>query len=278
MKKYINIIIGCLLIALSYNLFFEPYNLISNSTIGLSSILNNLFSINVSYYLLIINLIFLLISLPFLKLNQIYKYLIPSLLIPLFIFISDNISQVIKFDNIELIIIAVFGAGLTGLGCSMIYKEGYSLGGIDILSDLFKKYNHIISYIIDFIIVIITLILFNIESSIYTIIIVLIIKYLSTKAKLGINSNKSFFIITTKEKEVKDYLINELHYDYTEFNVKGGFTSQKNKIIMTVIDTEDYFKLKEGIFIIDPKAFISIIDNYETINKNLTINSQNTNE
>ena len=69
----------------------------------------------------------------------------------------------------------------------------------------------------------------------------------------------------------KDYILNELHYDLTEINVKGGFTSHKNKIIMTSVDTKDYFGLKEGILLIDPKAFISIVDSYEVLNKNLTI-------
>ena len=48
-------------------------------------------------------------------------------------------------------------------------------------------------------------------------------------------------------------------------------TNQKNKIIMTAVDTKEYFKLKEGLKIIDPKVFISIVDSYEVVNKNLTI-------
>ena len=77
--------------------------------------------------------------------------------------------------------------------------------------------------------------------------------------------------VTTKEKEVKDYIINELNHDLTEINIKGGYTNQKNKIIMTAVDTKEYFKLKEGLKIIDPKVFISIVDSYEVVNKNLTI-------
>ena len=40
---------------------------------------------------------------------------------------------------------------------------------------------------------------------------------------------------------------------------------------MTAVDTKEYFKLKEGLKIIDPKVFISIVDSYEVVNKNLTI-------
>ena len=40
---------------------------------------------------------------------------------------------------------------------------------------------------------------------------------------------------------------------------------------MTAVDTKEYFKLKEGLKIIDPKVFISIVDSYEVVNKNLTL-------
>ena len=97
---------------------------------------------------------------------------------------------------------------------------------------------------------------------------------MSTKSKIGISNSKTFFVITTKEKEVKDYLLNTLNVDYTEFNVKGGYSNNKNKIIMTVIDTKDYYRLKEGINIIDSNAFIFILDNYETINQNVPISTK----
>ena len=94
---------------------------------------------------------------------------------------------------------------------------------------------------------------------------------MATMSRVGASTSKTFFIISTEEENIKNYIIHELHHDLTEINVKGGFTSHKNKIIMTSIDTKDYFGLKEGILLIDPKAFISIVDSYEVINKNLTI-------
>ena len=93
-------------------------------------------------------------------------------------------------------------------------------------------------------------------------------------SRVGASTSKTFFIITTEEESVKNYIIRELHHDLTEINVKGGFTSRKNKILMTSIDTKDYFGLKEGILLIDPKAFISIVDSYEVVNKNLTISKK----
>ena len=278
MKRYVSILIGSLLIGLSYNVFFAPYNLVPSGLMGLGSLFNEVYSISPAIFIACANLLFLIIALPILGEENTEKYLLTSLLIPLIIFASHKIS-IIHFKDLELIIIAITGAIISGYGYSIIYKEGASVSGFDALQDIFNKgrknSNRYLSYITEFLVVILTSIIFNIERAIYSLIIIAIIIYMTTKTKIGISSNKSFFIITSKEKEVKDYLLNDLKYDFTEFNVKGGFTNRKSKIIMTVIDTKDYYKLKEGIGIIDSNAFISIIDNYETINKNVAINAKN---
>ena len=279
MKRNLSIILGSILVGLAYNLFLSPYNLIPSGLIGLGALFAKSTHYNAALFISLSNFILLLICLPILGHKITKNYLLSSFFIPFTIFISSDISNLISFENIELIIIAIAGALLTGYGYSLIYKEGASIGGFEIVQDIFNKTkiseNKFLSYIIDAIVIILTGILLTIESAVYCAIIIIVITYLSTKAKLGISNDKTFFIITSKEDDVKDYLLNDLKYDYTEFNVKGGFTNQKNKIIMTVIDTKDYYKLKEGITIIDPKAFISIIDNYESINKNITINAKN---
>lgn len=279
MKRYLNILIGSLLIGISYNVFFAPYNLIPSGLIGLGSLYKETYNVNPALFIAIANLFLLLITLPVLGEDKTEKYLLTSLLIPLIIFATQNINELIYFNNLETIIIALAGSIISGFGYSIIYKEGASVGGFETIQDIFNKTskfpNRYLSYFIELSIVILTAIIFNFELAVYSLIIIAIIIYMTTKAKIGISSNKSFFIITTKEKEIKDYLINDLKYDFTEFNVKGGFTNHKSKIIMSVIDTKDYYKLKEGIAIIDPNAFISIIDNYETINKNVTINAKN---
>ena len=49
--------------------------------------------------------------------------------------------------------------------------------------------------------------------------------------------------------------MDELGYDLTEFEIKGGFSREKNKILMCVIPTNNYYKLREGIKRVDKNAF-----------------------
>ncbi len=80
---------------------------------------------------------------------------------------------------------------------------------------------------------------------------------------LGISTNKAFYIVTNKEKEVKDYVIEKLKHNVTTFSVKGGFKENNRKAILTVVPSRDYFHLTEGIKLIDKEAFFVAMDAYE---------------
>lgn len=278
MKKYLNIILGSLIIALTYNIFFLPNNLISTSVFGLSEIFYNAFPINPGITILSVNLILLFFGLLTIGYGKCKSYALTSFLIPIFIYISFYFTNKIDVSTIDNIVLVIAGSYLTGIGYSLIHKESYHVGGFTILDEVVNNYrtkkNKELSVLVDLIIIIITSLLYGFETAVYSTIVISLIRYMSTKSKVGISSSKTFFIITTKEKEVKDYLINELSHDYTEFNVKGGYSNNKNKIIMTVIDTKDYYRLKEGVNLIDENAFVFIIDNYEAINKNVTISKK----
>ena len=276
-KKYTKIIIGCILISLGLNIFIIPSRLIASETIGFTSFLSYNYGFNIAALLLILNvwtlwLIYMIYNKEILK-----QYLLPTLLLPLSIYLGSFINIKI-INNVEELLVAISGAYIMGYGYSLMYKEGYKTGAIYILEDMFndlsKKNTRVISRAFDIILILITLKVYGLEHALYSSIVIVIIRYMTTKARIGISDSKAFYIITSKEKEIKKYLMEELHHDFTSFDAEGGFTKKKNKVIMTVISTKDYFKVKEGIQEIDNKAFISITDNYEVMNKNKKINKE----
>lgn len=275
MKRYASVILGSIIIGLCYTIFFMPYELISSSGFGISEIISYNYNINPGVILLIINLIMLSIGILILGYNNCKKYFLASILIPIIIFISSYFTYLIDLSEVDTILLVLCGSYLTGYGYSIIHKANHNVGGFSIIDGIVNSYrtnkNNEFSLIIELIVLILTFLFFGFEKTIYTIIIIILINYMSTKSKIGISTSKTFYIITTKEKEVKDFLLNTINIDYTEFNVKGGYSNNKSKIIMTVINTKDYYRLKEGINIIDENAFIFILDNYETINQNVTI-------
>ena len=278
MKKVFYTCAGCLFIALAFNLFFLPYNLVSTGVLGWGLLINYHNNYDPAIFILIVNAALLVVALIGLGPKKTSEYVFPSLMTPLLIFITYDINEYIQFDNLETVLATITGAFLTALGYSLLYKEGKAVGGVEILQDLFnsiKEYRtKYLTYSIEAAILILAYFILDVESVLYSLIAMVVIRTIATKSKLGVSSSKTFFIITTKEKEVRDYIMNVLNHDITEFNVKGGFTHAKCRILMTAMDTRDYFKLKEAILDIDSKAFISITDSYEVINKNITLKKQ----
>ena len=170
-----------------------------------------------------------------------------------------------------MLLVVIVAGFLSGTGYSMIYKQGFSAGTIFLFEELLgmftKFHSKLYSWILDIFNLVICLIAFGYQNALYSLMIVLISKYMITKTRFGINDSKMFYIITNKHKEVKDFIIHVLKYELTVLDVKGGFSKKDNQILLTVIDTGDYFKLKEGIKTIDPHCFIAITDTYDVVNR-----------
>lgn len=266
-----NVVIGCLLVAISINFFLIPNNLISFGFDGLSTLIYYHNNVRPEINLLIMNAIVILFASFFFPKEKILAYLYPSLIIPIFMFATSLFSNNITLDMPETMLTVIVAGSISGYGYSMIYKEGYQAGVTFLIEELMGKFTHfpskIYSWIIDTVILGILLLVFNYQIMLYSLLVIIINKYIITKVRFGINDSKMFYVITSKEKEVKDYIMHDLKYELTVLDVKGGFTKKKNQILLTVISTNDYYKLKEGIKIIDPKAFIAITDTYDVVNR-----------
>lgn len=276
-KKYLKIILGCLLISLGLNIFIVPSKIIPSGILGITSLLSYNFGFNNAILLLICNVWMLWLIYMIYDNEKLKKYLLPTLTLPLFIYLTSFI-KIDLTNSVEELLLAISGSFIMGYGYSFLYKEGYKTGAIIILEDIYNDLSGTntrnLSRGLDVILVLVMIKLYGIEQALYSTIAIVIIRYMTTKARIGISDSKAFYIITSKEKEVKKYLMQELNHDLTEFDAEGGFTKKKNRVIMTVISSKDYFKVKEGIQLIDPKAFISVTDNYEVMNKNVKINEE----
>jgi uncharacterized membrane-anchored protein YitT (DUF2179 family) len=168
-------------------------------------------------------------------------------------------------------LVVLVASFLTGYGYSIIYKQGYSAGTVflidEVLGNLTRFHSKMYSWVVDICLLIVSLRLFGYESTLYSLVIIFITKYMITKVRFGINDSKMFYIITDKDKEIKNFIIHDLKCELTVLDVKGGFTKKQNQILLTCIRSTDYFKLKEGIKVIDPKAFIAITETYDVLNR-----------
>ena len=266
-KELIEFIIGCLLVALAFNLFMSPNNLVAGGVSGFSLILKHFFGLNPSTIISIANVFLIILSFLVLGKEKTKATILGSILFPVFVSLTEHLSTYISFKESEMILIAVFGGALQGLGAGLIFRAGYSTGGTDILnmiiSKVFKMSLGNSMFFTDGTIIVIGAFVFGFNHLMYSLIILYLISTITDKVVLGISDSKAFYIITSKEKEVKDFVINELKHGVTEFKARGGYNSENQTVLMSVVPTREYYKLKEGIHLIDKNAFFVAMDSYE---------------
>lgn len=266
-KELIEFIIGCFLVALAFNLFMSPNNLVAGGISGLSLVLKYFFGLNPSIIISISNIFLIILSFLLLGKDKTKMSILGSILFPVFVSMTEHLSTYISFKESEMILIAIFGGVLQGLGAGLIFRAGYSTGGTDILNMIISKIFKISlgnsMFFTDGTIILIGAFVFGFNHLMYSLIILYLISTLTDKVVLGISDSKAFYIITSKEKEVKDFVINELKHGVTEFNAKGGYNSENQTVLMSVVPTREYYKLKEGIHNIDKNAFFVAMDSYE---------------
>ena len=265
--RYSVLIISLFFSAIVFNLFLYPTNLVTGGMNGVAIIVNHLFNLDPALIIFIGSLILLGLSYLLLGLGQTAGSVVATLVYPLFVELTEPISKLIIIDTSDLILMSILIGLLLGITNGLMYKVGFSNGGLNIISQILYKYFHLslgkTTMFINLIVVLIGGFYFGFNMMLYALIIIFISSFVIDKVILGISNNKAFYITTTEEEKIKDYLINTLHHTVTIFDVKGGFLKKKRKVLLAVVPTRDYFKLKEGIKEIDPKAFFVVTDAYE---------------
>lgn len=266
-RRYFGLIIGILLIALSFNLFLLPNDLVFGGVSGLSVIIKDILPIDPSQFIMIASILLLIVSFIVLGKEKTKGSIIGSILFPIFVDLTANINQYIELDTSNLLLSVIFGGIIYGFGVGLVFKAGFTTGGTDIINQIISKYCHVsmgnAMLMSDGLIVLGGGFFFGITKLMYAIIVVYIIGFMTDKVLLGISNSKAFYIITSQDEKVRDYLINILHHGVTIFNVKGGYTNKKDEVILCVVPTSEYYKVKEGIHEIDEKAFFVVCDAYE---------------
>ncbi|MCI5967846.1 MAG: YitT family protein [Tenericutes bacterium] len=266
-RRYILLILSLFISACYFNLLQLPTQIVTGGSSGVSIILNYYFNWDPSQVIFIISAILLIAGFIFLGFEKTTGALVTTIIYPMFVNLTANISDYIVVDLSDKILISIFIGLLAGITTGMVYKAGFSNGGFSIISEIISERKKIpisnISFIINFIIVILGGVSFGWTMVMYAAIILYINSVILDRVLIGVSKNKALYIITSEEEKMKDYIMNSLKHGITIFDVKGGFLEKKRKVLMTVIPNHDYFKLKEGIKEIDKEAFFIVTDSYQ---------------
>lgn len=254
---------GVAIASFAFSFFLNPNNIVIGGVSGIGVITKYISGYDPATMILIINLGLLLLGLLLLGKEFFIKTVYGAVMFPVFIWIFDLLYKVIGIDftQIEMILIICFSSIIMGIGLGIVLKNGGATGGTEIPQKIFFKYFHLpfslSMYIIDSIVIIVGFILM--EQDVSTLLYEIVFMYVSGVAMdmivfSGFNK-RAVYIISDKKDEIRNELINNFSRGVTNIKVIGEYSKNEKQMLLCVLSTLEYYKLRDFIGKIDPNAF-----------------------
>lgn len=259
------LIIGATLTALATKYVYDPAGLVTGGVTGLSIIAK---SVGFRYYGLDIPLWMgsLIFNIPIflyaikqcgikhvIRTGFVWAVLTAELyFLPDMSFIPDN-----------LLLVAIYGSILMGIGSGMLLSARATSGGSDMLGEAMHRTVRSVSVgrliqIIDGIIVALGLVTFGIERTLYAIISVYIMGRVVDLYLHKGKSAKMATIISEKNDEIAQEIMTSLDRGVTGLYGSGMYTGNDKRVLLCICSNKDLVEIKDIVKKHDPKAFFVV--------------------
>ncbi len=270
------IISGSIIMGIGYALFLIPFHLVPGGLSGISIMINYLVSVPVGLVIIILNVPILLISYRFLSRKYVFTTLVGMLCSSLFI---DFFNQILKWPKgtENMLLAAIYGGLLLGLGLGLVFRGEASTGGSDVIGLILNKYLGVSVgmgiMVTDFIIISASGLVFRqLEAPLYGYIVLFISSRVIDLVLEGWNFSKMVIITSSEPEKIADYILHRLERSGSALKSRSLYLNREGEIIITVIHRKQLSELKAFIKRTDPGAFVIVNDTYEVLGKGFKAN------
>lgn len=262
-KNLLLILIGTSLAVLAMKGFMIPNRFMDGGITGISILLHEIFHINISFLVIILNVLFI-----YLGYKRIGKTFAVQTTIAVFILAVGLLFVEINPITHDKLLIAAFGGLLIGTGVGLVIRGGGVIDGAEVIAVFTVRRtgfsNSEIIMLINTLIFAVAALQFGIETAMYSIITYFAATRTTNYIVDGIEEYTAMNIICSQQEEVKNLLVNELGKGITVYKGERGYlpgsfeVRTEADIIVTIITRLEIKQLQEAIMAIDPKAFIYV--------------------
>lgn len=274
MKKYIWIFFGSFLISAGLYFFLIQHDIAAGGVSGFSVVLSNIFpALSVGVTNAVLNVLIMSLGVIILGFDFAKKSIFASLVLSAFIIIFERIFPNVILTNDKIINI-IFGAITMSLGLAIVFYNGSSTGGTDLIASVLNKLTgipiHISMFLADFVVVISSMIVFGVELGLYAVLTIMIQSIGIDYFIQGFGRKIAILVISDKYEEINKLIISKHRKGVTLLKAEGGYSYDDKKVVMTVTPFRMYPKIREEIINVDKKAFIFTYQVSEVLGEGFT--------
>jgi uncharacterized membrane-anchored protein YitT (DUF2179 family) len=258
------ITLGALLQALALRLFLIPANLVSGGVSGIAQIINHYTGWQIGVMVFIGNIPLFAIGWRFLgghrfAMRTAYAVVAYSILVDLLprlpFFPPNGLTD-------DLVINALYGAVIAGVGYGLVYRGNGTSGGSDILARILTHYRSIPmtqSYLwVDSAVILSAGFVFGWKEALYAIVVLYVSGLVVDTTMEGGGTVRSAMIITSQPDIVSEKILVDMERGVTVLEGTGAYTGEGRPVLYCVVSRSEIQQLKSIVSEADPKAFMVI--------------------
>ena len=266
-RSYAIIVFGLLLYALSWTAFLLPHKITGGGVSGIGALVYYATGIPMGYTYFLINIGLILIAIKMLGASFGVKTIFGVTTGAILLNVLQSLITTAIID--DKFMSTIIGGGIAGVGLGVIFTQGGSTGGTDIIAMIINKYRNIspgrvILWCDVFIIGSSFLVLLDlepvkrIETIVYGYVAMAITAYAIDAVLSGSRQSVQVFVFSKKYTEIADRITSQMNRGVTVIDGQGWYTKENQKVLITLVrkhESNDIYKIIKEI---DNEAFISV--------------------
>ena len=268
MKKFLRaygiIFVGSLLFSLAFSAFFEVNQVGMAGMTGLGQVINVFLpQISVGVIVFVLNVPIFLVGWKLLGFH-----LLASSLFSMFVTSAamDIFTRLGGFSAMDPMLASLCGGALMGLGLGMVFSQGATTGGTDIIGRLLKlKFPWLplgkLVLAPDLAALVLVATAFGrLEAALYGAVAMFVSSQVTDTVLYGLDSSKVAYIISDNWQEITRTLMDRQGRGVTILQGEGGYTGDEKRVLLVAFKQREIVDIKRQVHELDEGAFLIVCD------------------
>ncbi len=277
-SDYFYLAAGPVIAATAAAVFYTPARITGGGATGIGTIFYYLFGFDQGVVMMCVNIPLILIGMKVFGWRYGIKTLIGSTLLSIWTSVIGHLTAyngvLDTSDDINILLSAIYGGVLMGVGIGLTMRSGCNTGGTDIVAQVLAHFFPVSVGSVEFIFNAVVVSCGGIFLGLQPMLFAIIAMYLSSQLvnyvvmSFGTKLAKSVYIFSEEHTpEISRRVIAELHHGGTTFHGTGIYTSKTRLMLMVIVPNNQMNAIMKIIHDEDPKAFVFVTEAYEVLGR-----------
>lgn len=264
--NWFTMLLGTAIMAAAIKMIYDPAGLVTGGVSGVGIIMKELTGIPLWLTNTMLNIPLFIAAFMVKGWKFISRTVVATLGLSFFLYVLPDIN--LGMDDVLLS--ALFGGALTGVGTGLVFMARSTTGGTDLAAAVLQHYmRHFsvaqIMQVLDGMVVLAGAWIFGLEFALYAILAVLVVTKVTDGILEGMHFSKAAYIISDKADEIAEVIMTDLERGVTGLNGTGMYSGNAKNVLFCVVSQKELVLVKDIVSKIDPGSFVIVTDVREVL-------------